>query len=401
MTLGSFIMANKLGIAVVAAGGTVAAIGVVIYANVQDNRKSDRLHYDEQLNAIRNELSALCSEVSKLRAAMNAGVEVCAAEGLSDGNMRALAGTDRLTVNKGKGVMHAPSAQSLSSDGDFMDALDALEAGILMFTDEQLDEYYSYSRFLHTFIHYHHKMPPLSLKECTLVSFARVDDLLEKSNEQQNAYDELKKMYDSDDSLKVNTELLWRLARACHALANTVDQKNPTKKAILIEGREYATEAYKLDENNFNVLKWVAVLTGSLTDYLGTQAKIEQGHLFKKYLDKAIAMQPTERTLLHMRGRFAFSVANLSWLERKAAAAFFTAVPQATVDDALEDFLAAEELEPGSWLENLYYLVQCFLAKKDKESAVKYMKIAEQVIPKDDADRQMMSEIKTLLVKYS
>lgn len=43
-------------------------------------------------------------------------------------------------------------------------------------------------------------------------------------------------MYDSDDSLKVNTELLWRLARACHALANTVDQKNPTKKAILIEG---------------------------------------------------------------------------------------------------------------------------------------------------------------------
>lgn len=60
----------------------------------------------------------------------------------------------------------------------------------------------------------------------------------------------------------------------------------------------------------------------------------------QKYLDKAIAMQPTERTLLHMRGRFAFSVANLSWLERKAAAAFFTAVPQATVDDALEDFLA-------------------------------------------------------------
>uniref|UniRef100_A0A915B2G3 Regulator of microtubule dynamics protein 1 n=2 Tax=Parascaris univalens TaxID=6257 RepID=A0A915B2G3_PARUN len=372
MTLGSFIMANKLGIAVAAAGGTVAAIGVIIYTNVQGNRESDRQHYDEQLNAIRNELSALCSEVSKLRAAMKVDVEVCAAEDLSYDNMSIMEGTNRLTVNKGKGVMHAPSAQSLSSEGDFMDALDALEVGILMYKDEQLDE-----------------------------SFARVDDLLDKANEQRNAYDELKKMYNSDDSLKVNTELLWRLARACHALANTIDQKSATKKAILIEGREYATEAYKLDENNFNVLKWVAVLTGSLTDYLGTQAKIEQGNLFKKYLDKAIAMQPTERTLLHMRGRFAFSVANLSWLERKAAAAFFTAVPRATVDDALEDFLAAEELGPGNWLENLYYLVQCFLAKKDKESAVKYMKIAEQVIPKDDADRQMMSEIKTLLVKYS
>ncbi|VDM24740.1 unnamed protein product, partial [Toxocara canis] len=147
-------------------------------------------------------------------------------------------------------------------------------------------------------------------------------------------------LYGSDDSLKVNPELLWRLARSCHAVSNTYDKKNPKKKAMLFEGREYATQAYNLDGESFDVLKWLAVLSGSVTDYLGTQEKIEQGYLFKEYLDKAIAMQPTEYTLLHMRGRFAFSVANLSWLERKIANTLYATVPEATLDEALEDFLA-------------------------------------------------------------
>jgi len=50
-------------------------------------------------------------------------------------------------------------------------------------------------------------------------------------------------------------------------------------------------------------------------------------------------MEPNEYSLLHMRGRFAFSVASLSWLERKAAAAFFAEPPSATFEEAIADFL--------------------------------------------------------------
>jgi hypothetical protein len=50
-------------------------------------------------------------------------------------------------------------------------------------------------------------------------------------------------------------------------------------------------------------------------------------------------MNPQEYSLLHMRGRFSYSVANLSWFERKAASALFATPPTATIDEALADFL--------------------------------------------------------------
>jgi len=37
-----------------------------------------------------------------------------------------------------------------------------------------------------------------------------------------------------------------------------------------------------------------------------------------------------------MRGRFAFSVASLTWLERKAAAAFYSKPPEATFEEAID-----------------------------------------------------------------
>jgi tetratricopeptide (TPR) repeat protein len=79
-----------------------------------------------------------------------------------------------------------------------------------------------------------------------------------------------------------------------------------------------------------------------------------------------------------MRGRFAFSVAGLSWIERKAAATLFTDPPKATYDEAISDFLAVHKLKP-EWLENLVFLAKCYLAKNEKDEAIKYLKLAVEV----------------------
>jgi hypothetical protein len=231
-----------------------------------------------------------------------------------------------------------------------------------------------------------------------MVEFDKIDELHEH-NEGEKCYATLKSAYDSDAASKSNIDILWRLARACHLQASCLQQKNPKRKELLLEGQKYAVAAHKIDNNNFNVLKWCAVLTGTLTEHLGTKEKIQQGYQFKEYLDKALSMQ-TEYSLLHMRGRFSYSVANLSWLERKAASAFFATPPSATIDDALKDFLEVEKVRPNVWIENLLYVAKCYIAKNDKTNAAKYLKQAAALEAMDDADTEALEEVKQLLQKY-
>ncbi|GMR59045.1 hypothetical protein PMAYCL1PPCAC_29240 [Pristionchus mayeri] len=232
--------------------------------------------------------------------------------------------------------------------------------------------------------------PPLSE-----VGMEALDKLIDENA--HKAYDEMKKMY-ADGSSK-DPELLWRLGKACHSIASDYDRKNPKKKELILEGRGYAQAAASLNDQKFIVVKWAAILTGSATDYVGTKEKIEQGNVFKNYLDKALAMDGKEYSLLHMRGRYAYSVANLSWLERKAAAAFFAAPPEATIDEALRDFLAANDVRKG-WIENLVYIARCYIAKKDSKNAAIYLAEAIKVEPSDDSEKELIEEAKGLLKKH-
>jgi len=102
-----------------------------------------------------------------------------------------------------------------------------------------------------------------------------------------------------------------------------------------------------------------------------------------------------------VRGRFSYSVANLSWLERKAAAAFFATPPSATIDDALVDFLEVEKLRHGLWIDNLLYVGRCYVMKGNKPEAAKYLKQASMVEPVDDSDREALVEVKKLLNSVS
>uniref|UniRef100_A0A0K0D7D0 PH domain-containing protein n=1 Tax=Angiostrongylus cantonensis TaxID=6313 RepID=A0A0K0D7D0_ANGCA len=117
-------------------------------------------------------------------------------------------------------------------------------------------------------------------------------------------------------------------------------------------------------------------MTGQSTDYLGTKEKIEEGGKFKSLLDKALSVDGKEFSLRHMRGRYAYSVSSLSWIERKAkiphaAAVFYSTPPTATLDEALEDFLSAYEEKP-EWIENLMFIARIYLAKGDKVSGYPY-----------------------------
>lgn len=43
----------------------------------------------------------------------------------------------------------------------------------------------------------------------------------------------------------------------------------------------YALKAYEKNDEEFNIVKWVAALTGQCTNFMGTKEKIEQGEQLK------------------------------------------------------------------------------------------------------------------------
>ncbi|RCN24618.1 hypothetical protein ANCCAN_29685, partial [Ancylostoma caninum] len=129
------------------------------------------------------------------------------------------------------------------------------------------------------------------------MSFADVDQIFGTENVRPG-YDILRKRYEGGDK---SSELLWRLAKFCHELACRTTDKGK-KKELILEGKRYALEGHEANADDFMALKWAAIMTGQSTDYLGTKEKIEEGGKFKELLDKALARDHKEFSLLHMRG---------------------------------------------------------------------------------------------------
>ena len=57
-------------------------------------------------------------------------------------------------------------------------------------------------------------------------------------------------------------------------------------------------------------------------------------------------------------GIWAFEIAKLSWVEKKAAAVLFATPPKATFEQAYAHFHAAEAMDPGFYPKNLMMLAQ-------------------------------------------
>ncbi|CAI5448667.1 unnamed protein product [Caenorhabditis angaria] len=202
------------------------------------------------------------------------------------------------------------------------------------------------------------------------MNFTEIDSCF-GSNKRDIGYEKLKSAYEKGDH---SPEVLWRLAQFCHE-KSTISPK-AKRIAYIYEGIKYAEEGMKTDPTHF-------------------KSKIEMGNKFKSLLDKAITMQPNDYVLLHLRARYKFTVASLTWLERKLASTFYATVPTHTFEEALEDFLACYKIEP-KWIENFYYIAKTYVGLKDKENARKYLKIALEIQPQSDVEIDYIADCKAL-----
>uniref|UniRef100_A0A914M569 Regulator of microtubule dynamics protein n=1 Tax=Meloidogyne incognita TaxID=6306 RepID=A0A914M569_MELIC len=294
--------------------------------------------------------------------------------------------------------LKAIQASSTVSDSEYQDAVEQT------WEENRSIESKSFDRFIEA-----ETKNQLPENNCSTVrmankspSFERLDKLYEDGLSDE-LYGELVKL-NKEVGDQNGVQILWRLSRVCYQLASSFDDQSAKRKEYMDEGYKHAGIAYEKEPEEFDVIKWYAACTGGRTDFLGTAEKIKQGHKFKELIDKALAKSPKDYALLYMRGRFAYSVAGLSWFERKAAAALFSDPPKATYDEALNDFLAVYKLKP-EWIENLVFLGKCYLAKNEKKEAIKYLKMAVEIGEKaskssDCEEDSDVKEAKELLKKY-
>ncbi|KAI1895453.1 hypothetical protein AGOR_G00106430 [Albula goreensis] len=190
-----------------------------------------------------------------------------------------------------------------------------------------------------------------------------------------------------------NKEFLWRLARAYNDMYEITEDKEE-KKSYAEQGRDEAEAALQMDDLSAECHKWFAVLTGLTSHYESMHGKLKSSHIFKEHIDRAIILKADDPRCFYLLGRWCYEVASLGWLEKKAAAALYETPPNATLQDALDNFLKAEELSPGFSRTARLYIAKCHKDLGNISQARDWAELAFQTpkISYEDGDSSSLEE---------
>ncbi|XP_075872434.1 regulator of microtubule dynamics protein 3 isoform X3 [Nelusetta ayraudi] len=184
-------------------------------------------------------------------------------------------------------------------------------------------------------------------------------------------------------------EFQWRLARAYSDMyRSTHDQRD--KRAYAQQGREEAESALRKSGLNAECHKWFALLTVMTSEYESMHQKLKSSHVLKEHVERALALGEEEPVFFYLLGRWCYQIATLDWLEKKAAAALYRSPPAATLNDALENFLKAEELSPGFSRMVRLYIAKCHKELGNLSAATNWTELALKM--PEDADHDEETE---------
>lgn len=198
-------------------------------------------------------------------------------------------------------------------------------------------------------------------------------------------------------------DMLWRMSRAAFKAAAHYDVAGDKKnqKAMLLEAENYGLKAIELskDAPNVDAHSWFAYVLGKLSDHVGVNQRLEKGKQVMVNLDTAIAIKP-HYVLHYTYGRWALEVSKLSWFEKKIAATFFEKPPEATIQDALDQFMKSYALKPD-YKSNCYWIGKCHVQLKNYKDAIKFFDEAAKHPVIDEEDEMTEKTLGADIAKYS
>ncbi|CEF63534.1 Tetratricopeptide-like helical domain-containing protein [Strongyloides ratti] len=227
-------------------------------------------------------------------------------------------------------------------------------------------------------------------------------EAFENDNSEEDYYEYLNQLKDSDNiNDEERIQVNWRLLHLLDVLANSLSSKDKLRKKYIMDGVQMIDKAIELAPEDVNTVKWSAAILGLSIDYCDIKKKCQNGYKFKQLLDKALSLDSNDHNLMHMRGRYHYGVAELSWFEKKSARFIFGTPLESTYEDALEDFLKAHNSEDGPyWIENMSYIGKCLWNLNRKKEAIEYLKKIQNLPIYDSYDQEIVDEVENYIIKY-
>ncbi|NWW85299.1 RMD2 protein, partial [Rhynochetos jubatus] len=328
----------------------------------------------EKLNGLLESMDELKREVKFLKEAIPKLEELVQNELQGKGGVQRVSPSHRATKRRKaettSGATETTSSEEAESEGGYLTA----------HTDSEGD---SEEEKEHT------KSPNAIVKseEEELFNLLQQVDNLHKGSEDDKR-EGFRLLLEKDDKYENCVDFLWRLARAYGDLFEMAADAEEKRK-------------YFSNPSDFQFNKWehlFAIMCGYMSQFESVQNKIRNGYLFKEHLDKAIELKPQDPFLYYLNGRWCYSVAQLSWIEKKVAAALFGTPPTSTVEAALQNFLKAEEMHPGYSKYNYVYLAKCYKDLGQKNNALKYCDSALSILSVTNEDKEAQKDLEALLL---
>ncbi|XP_051730558.1 regulator of microtubule dynamics protein 3 [Ctenopharyngodon idella] len=196
-----------------------------------------------------------------------------------------------------------------------------------------------------------------------------------------------------------NMEFMWRLARAYSDMCETTDNREE-KRNYAEQGHYEAEAALMRNGLSADCHKWFAVLARLSSQYESIHGKLKSGRVLKEHLDRALALRDDDPICFYLLGRWCLEVSSLGWLETKAAATLYETPPTSSLNEALENFLKAEELKPGFSKTVRLYIAKCHKELGNMSEARNWVQLALSTpagANEDSDSAALQEELKALI----
>lgn len=205
----------------------------------------------------------------------------------------------------------------------------------------------------------------------------------------------LQPLRDSD-----NVEVLWRLANSTFERSKHVTEKS-ARKQLVVEAHELIKKALKSNQDNYAVHDLMAILLDAVNKFSGHQARVEDAEAGKYHMKKSIELNPNGPLAHYLLGNWHYNFAVLTPQERKIAEMLYGAIPNPSMEEALQYLLKAENLEPNFYSMNLLLLAKTYYKLQKYNTSLEYCNKTLNFVGESFDDKKAKKEATVLLKKLN